>query len=543
MREVLESDWRAVVVSLDARIDRRKRTCALLAPHRNIWANLSYWPALNGQELGSERLVPQWLGNTHSSEPALPRFERLRGSEIWWNHDWLHLTPGSVGCALSHRAVWETLARSGEEWWLVLEDDLLWVASDLERCLEQVLSQLPDGWHLCYLGWHGPGVAQLALGDEGILEVKHPRLEELRLPRPAELRPLGTFAYLLSRAGAARLLQPGAVFPLQRQLDAQLLELRGQLRAFRCLEGSCLFYSAPCQLLDSDVQACWSADHDLGLREMKRGLLRRKEALDKLAQTTASGCAERAKVCAPETSEAAASARLAAPRLCCACVVVEGVGSVEAATRLVRAATSVVPHTAVLLVWYGEEPGACMAALAACGLAPGCALFRGPLEEALEAACPGSGCLSSAAAANFLALPALLGLCTEDLLVIGEGSELWAHVSNTRRSAVLARAAHRTFLEDSLDSAFQELRGNPEASYVGLEDTRLAPAFDPQTLLYRSRAWARLATWVREMLRISLRLMAGGLPAEVCVAAAARCIVGLSGLELELLPAHWERCD
>ena len=46
------------------------------------------------------------------------------GTSIWWNYDWLHMTPGAVGCALSHRAIWQNLvhARDAEDCWLVLED-------------------------------------------------------------------------------------------------------------------------------------------------------------------------------------------------------------------------------------------------------------------------------------------------------------------------------------------------------------------------------------------------------------------------------------
>lgn len=46
------------------------------------------------------------------------------GTSIWWNYDWLHMTPGAVGCALSHRAIWQNLLHEGgaEDCWLVLED-------------------------------------------------------------------------------------------------------------------------------------------------------------------------------------------------------------------------------------------------------------------------------------------------------------------------------------------------------------------------------------------------------------------------------------
>jgi hypothetical protein len=50
---------------------------------------------------------------------------------------------------------------------LPAEDDILWVSEDLDAKIHQVISKLPDGWHLCYLGWHGQSVLHLALGPLG----------------------------------------------------------------------------------------------------------------------------------------------------------------------------------------------------------------------------------------------------------------------------------------------------------------------------------------------------------------------------------------
>ena len=118
--------------------------------------------------------------------------------------------------------------------------------------------------HWCYLGWHGSSAFRLALGDNGPLS------------SPVELEgscntALGTFAYAISRRGAQILLQADAVFPLYKQLDVQISHVKS-LKAWRCVDAACLFYSAPCQLLDSDVQATWSADHASELRVFKLAL-------------------------------------------------------------------------------------------------------------------------------------------------------------------------------------------------------------------------------------------------------------------------------
>ncbi|CAE7218745.1 unnamed protein product [Symbiodinium sp. CCMP2592] len=228
------SSWQAVVVSLEQRADRRRRVAALLEPYPWLLERLRWLPAVCGQSLAPERLVPHLLSNVHSEEQEVkPRYEMLEGTSTCWNHDWLHMTPGAVGCALSHRVLWESFpqhaAACDQDWLLVLEDDLLWVASDLEQRLGEVLRQLPEAWHLCYLGWHGQGVIHLALGDTGPLTTVGP-LE----PWSGEA-PLGTFAYLVSRAGAKVLLEAGSAFPLRRQLDAQLSQLCADGSLRRCL--------------------------------------------------------------------------------------------------------------------------------------------------------------------------------------------------------------------------------------------------------------------------------------------------------------------
>lgn len=36
----------------------------------------------------------------------------------------------------------------------------------MDTHLQSVINQLPQGWHLCYLGWHGQSVLHLALGEK-----------------------------------------------------------------------------------------------------------------------------------------------------------------------------------------------------------------------------------------------------------------------------------------------------------------------------------------------------------------------------------------
>ena len=61
--------------------------------------------------------------------------------------------PGEVGCALSHLAVWESLADGDDETMLVLEDDAF--PAEHFGSIAQILAALPDDWEICLLSGTG----------------------------------------------------------------------------------------------------------------------------------------------------------------------------------------------------------------------------------------------------------------------------------------------------------------------------------------------------------------------------------------------------
>lgn len=260
-----DGGWAAYLVSLPRRHDRRRRLAQLLRGEQHEWLKrrLAWLRAVDGGVPGfaMERLAPKVLTNHHSAEEhrraSLSRFQILDTVGLARNNDWLHMTPGAVGCALSHRAIWEHMlegsllgGRTVLKWALVLEDDVMWIADDFQERLSDVLSQLPADWHICYLGWHGQGVLDLALGAPA-------PTASMRLEACSGQEPLGTFAYLVSTAGAEVMLTGDTVFPLCYQLDVQLncaIEA-GVLKAYRCGAECNLLFSPPCQFLgESNVQ-------------------------------------------------------------------------------------------------------------------------------------------------------------------------------------------------------------------------------------------------------------------------------------------------
>lgn len=106
------------------------------------------------------------------------------------------LTPGEVGCFLSHRAIWEKLLRSDDDHALVLEDDVR-LSADLPELLAN-LSWIPASAGVVKLDMAGGrvGVAKSACDAPGgrklcLLRTMH----------------TGGAGYIVSRAYAARLIE------------------------------------------------------------------------------------------------------------------------------------------------------------------------------------------------------------------------------------------------------------------------------------------------------------------------------------------------
>jgi glycosyl transferase family 25 len=159
------------------------------------------------------------------------------------------LKPGEVGCALSHRQIWEETVRQGWKRVLVFEDDACTVPEALPE-LGEALTELPPDFDLAYLGWTNFETVTMR---ERIKQGIYLLLSALRLmkwtpgqvlrfhPRPysKHLRRAGlhhcTHAYALSTAGARKLLE--AQTPVAHASDQVMIWmiLRARLEAFICV--------------------------------------------------------------------------------------------------------------------------------------------------------------------------------------------------------------------------------------------------------------------------------------------------------------------
>ena len=106
------------------------------------------------------------------------------------------LRPGEVGCYASHLLIYEKMIERGLEHALVLEDDAI-LAGDIVDAVERTLSAVPAGWDIIKI-----------CNVTSRTTVRVARVGARHLVRYVR-QPFGTFGYLVSAAGARKMLTPG----------------------------------------------------------------------------------------------------------------------------------------------------------------------------------------------------------------------------------------------------------------------------------------------------------------------------------------------
>lgn len=176
-----------------------RRNADRLARFRGAYARSDMGPvplqrveAVDGARLGDADLVKLLTPD------AFERLRAMRASGVRQDHP--DLTPGAVGCYLSHVDVWRRLAAGGAPYAFVFEDDAAPPRDTLAR-FEAARAQIPAGWDLLLLGYEGDG---------------EPRGPGTR--RVSEFR--RTHAYVVSAAAARKLL--ASALPISQQVDWEL---------------------------------------------------------------------------------------------------------------------------------------------------------------------------------------------------------------------------------------------------------------------------------------------------------------------------------
>lgn len=131
---------------------------------------------------------------------------------------------GALGCALSHKLLWEYAAKLSEPL-TVLEDDAV-LNHEFTRHREDILKNLPQDWDIILWGWNFDSILHVHLpGKSDSFSCFQRTLTEIQIHEfrqssfvPTVLKlhgAFGTVGYTISPNGAKRLMQ--CCFPLQKE--------------------------------------------------------------------------------------------------------------------------------------------------------------------------------------------------------------------------------------------------------------------------------------------------------------------------------------
>ncbi len=170
---------------------------ASLAPFHAFYINLD-------RDAHRDRLITEQLARANISGhrvPAINGSEKLPASVASY---FAHvrqkrapiLAPGAIGCYASHLRTWQRIAAGPDVPVLVLEDDAV-LADDTASVIADLLAALPAGWDLVQLS-QAPRHAFRPLRQ---LDCGRTLLRYSRVP-------FGAAGYLMSKAGAVKMLNP-----------------------------------------------------------------------------------------------------------------------------------------------------------------------------------------------------------------------------------------------------------------------------------------------------------------------------------------------
>lgn len=113
------------------------------------------------------------------------------------------LTVGAIGCALSHRKVYQKIIDQDLDYALILEDDIT-LDKNFNTKFEEIMRNAPSDFDVIYLGYHNSSLKNIK-----------PYSKHFSIPD----RVYGLFGYVVTRQAAEKLLK---VFPITRQIDSDI---------------------------------------------------------------------------------------------------------------------------------------------------------------------------------------------------------------------------------------------------------------------------------------------------------------------------------
>jgi GR25 family glycosyltransferase involved in LPS biosynthesis len=113
------------------------------------------------------------------------------------------LTPGGIGCALSHRKVYQKILDDNLDAALILEDDIT-IDKDFVDKFNTISRYVPRDYDILFLGYHASSLNNITKINNYI-------------SKPSKT--YGLFGYIVTNQGAKKLLN---IFPITEQIDTEI---------------------------------------------------------------------------------------------------------------------------------------------------------------------------------------------------------------------------------------------------------------------------------------------------------------------------------
>lgn len=178
---------KAYYINLDHRLDRNEH----FLKNVKIDIKIERFSGVYGEKLDIENLSEK-IVTEEGKKDSLDKNKQV----------YTYLTKGALGCALSHKKIWEKTIEENYEKTMILEDDITIVES-FEKKLYEILKENQD-LDVYYLGY-----SQFKGGRF--------KLESKVINNPKNV--FGLFGYIINKKAAAEFLK---IFPITKQLDSEV---------------------------------------------------------------------------------------------------------------------------------------------------------------------------------------------------------------------------------------------------------------------------------------------------------------------------------
>lgn len=180
-------------INLDRRPDRRKNVEKLIK-YFELEDITERIPAVDGSKLDLDNIPKNII------TPAGIADAKDKNKMVY-----VLLTPGAIGCAMSHKDGYQKIIDNNLESALILEDDIR-IDKDFHKKLHYLMNKAEElDYDVMFLGYHPSSIKYIR--------------EQVNDVFVRSSRVYGLFGYVVSRKGAEKLLK---LFPINKQIDTEI---------------------------------------------------------------------------------------------------------------------------------------------------------------------------------------------------------------------------------------------------------------------------------------------------------------------------------